>query len=610
MARKITAPRFVLIMANLLGLALIIHNAVLVHRYYLPAPWFDLWLFVPDLERFTRGIFTFHDLIKQHYEHRIATTRVFLLIDAVFFNFTGRFVEIADFVLFIVLGAAFAALWRTRALRAAGAVAPTLVVIAAACSLSQWFNMVSAFQIQFVLTCLFVLGAARALVAATVIATSPTRQAVFVGLAGLSALLATFSMAAGTFALPALGVLLWLRRAPAAIMLGFAACAGAILIAFVHGYQNGAYLSWAFMLNPSLIPYRLLYACGFLGSAVAVAGPFAFIGGALLLAGFTVAAGLYVTDRVRHGTAMEGRLAVCLALGLWAASNAAASAIARSMMGLDTAVTSRYATMSIVFGLTTFILVSARLASIARLRRYLPALVLGGLLTALAIMNVSRRMSSDMALRYDGSLQHAQLIQQNVRVQGAMPILFIGTVDDIVAEIRFLHTHHLSLFAPENLAPANIQSQIATVFSTGAAACRGHIDAIFAIDARRFAANGWIADPVLPRTPEWVGVADQNAQVIAIIRPSLRRPDLDAALRGGPGLAGFDMGFGGTVPADPARRVRFAGVFNDGTACVLPGSMHPGPPPADGAPGLGMWSARAAALGRARGTTTDWAAIY
>jgi hypothetical protein len=613
-SRTVRAGGFLLIAAGLFvtgaSLWLAMHDL-------LPAPWFDSWMFVPDAELVLQGKYSLHDLLRQHNEHRIATARLFLLADTLLFAMTGRAVAIVNFGLCIGLGIALWLLWRGRDTRAAGAVPPVIAVIGLSCSMSQWYNLVEPFQIQFPLTCSCVIAAACLLVAAT----GQRGAGAWLYLAGAlgAVLCAVFSMASGLLALPALFAVLWLRRARPALMAGFLAGSGMIVAAFETGYRQSAYPDAASFSLPSLWLLRTECAAGFLGSAVAARGYWPVLAGGICFSIFLVVTVLMLRDRIDSRIPVPGRLAASYGIAAWAVICGAACGVTRGMFGVTNAINSRYATVSLLFAACTAILAFGLLARKARARPYLPGAMLVTLAALLAMQNIGGETYGTLRTLHDGVARQAALLRQNIRVEGAFPMVLFLTIDSIAPDIAFLHAHHLSLFAPSADPPARVAHALADALADplaqGAPSCRGAINAMFRIDRSRVAVRGWLADPHRSATAAWVGIGDEQGRVIDIVTPLESRPDLAALFGKKRPYLGFDTGFGGNLPPDPGRVLRFAAILQNGGICVLPGRFTPGAAPDPGAPGLGPtgednWARHAAAASRARGTDTEWAAIY
>jgi hypothetical protein len=73
-----------------------------------PMPVTDQWAFVHQYLNYLGGHFSWADLFAQHNEHRIATTRVVLFVDAILFGMRGLFpvvVTYASLAAMAVIGA-------------------------------------------------------------------------------------------------------------------------------------------------------------------------------------------------------------------------------------------------------------------------------------------------------------------------------------------------------------------------------------------------------------------------------------------------------------------------------------------------------------------------
>jgi hypothetical protein len=194
-----------------------------------PMPLSDQWASVVDYFRYSDGTYRWVDLFAQHNEHRIVTTRVVLLADAILFQMRGL----------LPLGVIYASLAAIAALGASLATRAGFerfvgfaLALGLLWSTSEWVDLSVTFNVQyaFVHLCAFVCLFAtwRAGV------TNPLRWTLLVCAADA---LAVFSLGSGLLVIgPVLLLALWLRTWRAAFVV--AAFHAALIAVYFIGYQR------------------------------------------------------------------------------------------------------------------------------------------------------------------------------------------------------------------------------------------------------------------------------------------------------------------------------------------------------------------------------------
>lgn len=535
-------------------LCLLLRSYLLVVRYRVGEAWFDLWYWVADAERWFDGTFTVHDLIKPHFEHRIATTRLFLLADTLFDDMRGRIPLVANFAFLAVMAGL---VWRLT--RGAPARLPLLFWAAWFTALCQGQNLTTPFQLQFgIVICLA--AAAASVLTGGVPAQDSTNGAIRRGIAGGGlTVLAQFSMGSGVVLAPALLPALVLRRARSAAWGSFLLMSGLGLLAFFHGYvrpHNDLRLT-----DPALLWPRLRFFGDCLASMFN-----AFPGAAhpLGLAGFAIwcAFALRALRAWRARAAVTGAEAALLALGLFVILSAAAAASTNRVgFGPHPALVSRYASMSLTF-VASLLGLACWQGRRAGTRR---ALLLGATAGVLLVA-ADLPLYADMArLAQQPIRASADLQANNVAEEGPAPVLFLAPLAKVRPQIAFLHREKLNLFAPADRPP---QKAMTAILAGGALpACLGSIDAVQKLDGRAAAVRGWAVAPDGRAPARWV-VAAANGAILGAARQLQPRADLVAALNL-PAAAGFETGF--AAPAGPlGATMAMFGVLDDARVCRLP----------------------------------------
>ena len=533
-----------------------LYFTVLTHS---PVPQADEWHSLALYDSILREGHVLQRLFQPHNEHRLFFPRLVLFSDYRFFGGSGRLdkavivsIQALEAGLFVWLvrraGCGRGARW------ALGAVVTTLLF-----SLYQSENFEWAFQVQFVgvfasaALCVtsFALGLDRD--------RAGRRATVPMAAAGLLALVATFSMANGLLTGLVLVVLAALARARAAILVGTAAVASGLIVAFSIDYQlEGRHEGVAELLGH--IPRLLAFTAGYLGNFAdfGLSSQVAF--GAFGLAATAAIAGVMAVGRDRD----PARLAL-LGIALFAVGSAAVTAAGRSADGLGEIASSRYSTGAATFWAAT--LVNAWSLSL-RSRQgaaWRAAACLAGLVLMQACWRDQIPMGIEMerrTVRYD-AMEDALLL-------GLVDEPALAAFDEPVGEVRemapVLRGLGLSIFAERDA--GLIGRPLAEVEAPGGGPmrCAGRFDIALAVPA--------------------LGLDGVAVSGLSSLRPRLGRPGrvyiVDADRR----VVGFaHTGFGdgrwtGYAEARPGTALSAYALSDAGRSCALgsaPVAAAPGP---------------------------------
>jgi hypothetical protein len=430
--------------------------------------------------------------------------------------------------------------------------------------------------VAFALTCCCAIGAAW-LFASACEAELSRRAAVARAAGGAAAVLvAVFSMGSGILLVPAIAVLLWLRRAPSVVWAVFVVCA--VLVLDIDGTaritEHAAPMSpvmSAFMPSGlALIERRSLYSATFLGNALAVlpqAAPwigFAGYGALLALGAFAV------RRRLHGGSAMIAADAALLALAVFAAlCGPAASLTPRILMGAEAALVPRYATMSLLFWAACGGLVLRRLNNIWPDAAWPRGAVVTAVAGLLYLVNLPNYASGADDMQRTIAAEDG-LLANNVGVEGPRRVIIFGGIPAVRDAVGFLHREGLNIFAPGQGPPAELLARLSAAPAGSLAVCRGSLDRAVAIDSGAVLLEGWVADPSGKVTAPWVAARDEKGGIVGAARSLQARADLDGAAGFDPGAFGFFGGF--RDGAEGMRRLTVAGIFPGRAVpvCVLP----------------------------------------
>lgn len=354
------------LLAALAGAVIVLHSLLWVVRLWDPVPLMDSWSFLDQMLAWTGPGYVIERLWEQHNEHRILFPRLVFFADHLLAG--GR--QIVE-PLVIALNQALLALllWRFARRALPARTAAVFLPLALACTFSavQMENLFWAFQVQFV----GVLLAAAAAFGALTFARE--RPALFPCSLVLM-LVASLMMANGLLVWP-LGVLLAWFAGHSRARLGALLAGGLLVFAFyLHDYESPSPHRGPLQALAHL-PEVLAYACACLGS------PWRKLGlDATVALGAAAAGGLLLAAVVcwRRRTRLDHGTLAWLGVAAFAATTAGLTGLGRSGFPLETALTSRYSSPTLLAWLVLAAFVAAACG-----RRLGPWLLLSPLLPLL-----------------------------------------------------------------------------------------------------------------------------------------------------------------------------------------------------------------------------------
>jgi hypothetical protein len=573
-----TAVRLVLTLAALLALA---RTYLFTYRYFVAPVWLDFWFWPGDFQRWVEHRFTLHDLIKPLGEHRIVTTRPLLLVDSLFFDMNGRTLIAANLVLLFALGLMLARLVRQGQSANGTWNWPPLFWAALIGAVCQYENLLIPMDVGVALTCAATCASALLLMEATY-AAGAARAATLAGGAALMAVAAVFSMASGVLAMPALLLMLVLRRARPAVWAVFAPILLLGVASFFFHYPSVHDLN-LHPLDPRLAVMRILYVGNFLGSAFFAFSKYAAPVGLAGLLLFLVAAAALARRYALKGKPVPGGDAALVALCVFVALGGPVGSLSPRIFlgGAEAALVSRYATYSLLFVIAVlglYVRWAARELGGGWFGRV--GFPVAGL-ALLALVNVPYHSDRGATLRQAVMLD-AQLLRNNVAAEGPTPWYPGASIADIRDAAVFLHARKLNIFSPAAGPPPSMLASLSAMGDMAALpACRGYIDQTYAIDSTAFLLAGWVADSDGRKSAPWVAVVDGSGKLLGTASSLITRTDVRDSLRMTGPAYGFEAGFRLAVSADPGTQapVQVLGLFVDGPQpiCRLPAPAVPGP---------------------------------
>ena len=239
------------------------------YRNFISPAFADLWNWVGDYDRWLHGHYGWRDVVAPYAEHRIASTKILLLLDSWLDDMNGRPIQVL--VLALLAGSGLLT-WRMVRLEDDGvgsAVMPPVFWAALMLAVCQYENLELMFQVQFPLACFAAGLAILFLVQAT--RHVRLRAAGLACAAGVCGIFAAFSMSIGVLLAPCLFVLLGLRRASWVVWTVFAPLSilGVVLYFAGHAPLGRADIP---ILDWHLTVERVIYSFTYWAAALVLTG--------------------------------------------------------------------------------------------------------------------------------------------------------------------------------------------------------------------------------------------------------------------------------------------------------------------------------------------------
>lgn len=336
-AKRLIENKFLLAVSLFIYISI---AAIGVIRFFSPVPYWDTW--DGGLDWFLNHSASAEGLWLQHNEHRIFFTHALFFLDFQFGNGTGAGLVIANLLLLTALGICLYRIAR----RETDSIMDKWIVftlsIFFALSWSQNDNMYLSFQSQFVLA--FLLPAMAFLMLARFLKDRATRNLVFSLIFGA---LSSGTMANGVIVLPIMLLILFIYKVGFKILIPTLLLWGLVLFFYFDGYKQVVGHESPFL--------------GLIKSPLAVVGYFlAYLGNPISLlasdkkAGLVLAASLGLAVFVWYlsllkNTIKKSEIESISAFGLatYIIGTAAVTSLGRVSLGLESALSSRYATPSL-----------------------------------------------------------------------------------------------------------------------------------------------------------------------------------------------------------------------------------------------------------------------
>ena len=554
-------------------------------------PLFDAW---EHWNRYLSSGWSMTFLFSQHTEHRIPVSSPPYLADERWFRGETRFLlactllaQCGSAVMLYRLACSAPHLSRARRLYVLG------LILALAFSASQWVNFTWTFQVCFVVV-FFAAIAAFVCLKNSVRRRHPHESAVsarWLAAAIVMGLIATGSMANGLFVWPLLVMMAACLGLPRKVS-GLLAVVGiGVIFAYMYGYQNRAGID--FSRSWARAPEVVVFALTYLGSALdeplvaatkavgldwdayrvllsALAG---FLG---LLACLDLAI-VTLRERSRQTPAAIAMLHVLAFL----AASSAVTAVGRVQFPMKDALTTRYATPSLLFWATLVALVfsspaaanrSSTTAGGYRLRvaALLAAAFIGGLVQ---LPKVAYAIDSE---RYLSEGEYA-LINNVFVPEGWERFIGSGSAASMIPVVRYFRQQRLAAFRPEWTRWIGDSALAHFRITSSDDDCIGAWESVSGAGGSFNPAalvSGWGYDRRFKRAPERIVFVDGTRRIAGFATTTRRRPELALAH---PEFSTEHVGWASFVPAGLASDLTAYAVLGDGRSlCRLGGAHIPG----------------------------------
>jgi hypothetical protein len=348
-------PSALAIALFVIGIGYAVHSLWLGLTLAHSMPFGDQLVFVRDYFKYLDGTYAWSDLLSQHNEHRIVTTRIVLFADATLFRMRGL---LPVGVTFASLGTIALLVGRLIAPRGLDRLTASGLALGLLWSTSQWINLAWPFNVQFTLVHLCAFVCLLALWRAT-----ESGSRAWIPLAVTADGMAVASLGSGLLLIvPALLLGLWLRAwRPAAILAAF------------HALFTGLYFTgyhWPVQSSFYLLDAGVIFrtAVEFIGAAAGKHEFFVGLGGIVLLAVLVA----HISWLVIARKPVDEACCFFAAMAVFPAVEALVVGYTRGSWGIGP----RYATASVFFWVA---LLAAlwRMTPKSRMKLVVPAMALG-----------------------------------------------------------------------------------------------------------------------------------------------------------------------------------------------------------------------------------------
>lgn len=562
------------ITAGTFCLFILISSAWLTFKNFLPVPFWDHWQEIAEFSRFKSGPWGLMDWFSQHNEHRIFIARLIMFADLKWTNGSG-FLNIGAIWLFQAASALL--LWKviSPAAHKSRLLTSSFLFLCIACmfSLLQDENLQWQFQTQFVGVYTFAIAAVvtltqrnkytKAGISSASIETEAEPSTILVVIYGM---LASFCMANGLLIWPILitiSVISKQRKNTLQIL----AAGITVWLAYLYHYQTPPYHS-----NPaeSLLHIRslLIYILNYLSI------PFIGIGGPLpmLLAccGLIIVLTLSAALTIKKKRPSPPLLAM-LSISYFIIGTAAITGLGRLKFGPEQALSSRYATPTLIFwacmiGIIASITLKSKIKWVSQITN-LSIILFLGVLSKDQIHKLDMKNGQYPGGAWLNTLPHAwTAITTGSHDKQALSGVFMDP-DYVTKASLFLKSQNYYPFRGMHWRVHN--KPLETIYSkTDTRNCKGKIEeSISGVNQEDFTKlSGWAWDAMRGKEPHLIIITDTKDLINGIALPGVYRNDNPTKLRG---VNDFFTGWHGHTSVAGSPKHVYAIIGDGSHACLI-----------------------------------------
>lgn len=565
--------RMIACVALSFALAMVVSMAYGLYRSYSPILFWDHWRTLQEYSEVASGQLSLEMLYSQHNEHRIFFPRLLLYADFAF----AQGSDLLNIGVMLAIQVFHAALVSMLISSAIGfnkwqKLAVFGCVVGAMFSSLQMENLNQGFQIAFVGVLAFATVGFWMLSSASECYKAGFKLA-FTWRFGVSlslGVVCTFTLASGILVWPLLLFIAWIKQSPKAV-LAFILVSGMVMgVIYFHDYQSPvAPINNITPLKALAEPKALLlYMATYFSSPLRILGnAYAII---LAVLGLIAVSGLslrviFLSSKSKVGTAE----ATLLAIALFTILMAFVTALGRLDYGIEQALSSRYATTSILFWVVVCGL--ALLYGVRARGKY-------GRLPVEAALGLILLITGAIASQQGNSFSYYRNIKLNH--DSAISALLIDVADteslrSVYHTPSFIH-ELLPTMRQLKLAPFHNQlaqlpgSFLQKYFSiVEQNLCLGWFDEVNFIPHTRGArVRGWAWDDAATTSPYLIVITDQKNKIHGLAFPGWNRPDVAAKVSS---VSHSEVGWQGHVRAVSQSLNAYAILADGVSACLLQG---------------------------------------
>ena len=533
--KKITVlnyPKFIFMLLSFLGAYYTLRSAYFGYVLARPIPFHDQWNFVEDYIKYVDNKYEFINLFSLHNEHRFFVTRVFMFVDAIYFNMNNKFLIFSIFSAYALIISLF-----TYCLdRKYYSYLNLPILSGLLLSICQWQNLSWGIQVCFVFVHAFTFLCLISLAKISSSEASFSFRNYWFLLALFSDFICIYSLASGMLVIfPVIAQGIWTRKIRKETVY-FCLFHVFLCVLYFYHYTPPAHHSWAIVSPKVYIEYFLT----FIGSNYRVFNEMPVIIGALLFFCGAIYLVLFTTRSVIYRHPNNANSSALLGMALFVFLEAGAASLGRASFGVDQALSSRYTTPAIILITSLLVLIYnnsySLQSSLGKFTR-LFALLLGAM--SIIVSNSNFYLSEwSEAIRSRDMVGRALANGVNSDVINRSLYPFPDYVTNMIPRMNNLGLGPFSIDANPYKPPLNYLAQ--TDFDKFPL-CKYNIDKIDELETNTggLRVYGWAFDGVSFQEPESLMAFNLNGSYIGFTNFDIPREDLLSSFQ--KNFHGFDI---------------------------------------------------------------------